>query len=84
MECMLPKVKKEDNSYETYDGGITPTRIQKVSLSNFRNMDFQFLKSIQPGIIQSNGVFKKINQSQKDLPFENEAVQSGDAVEVKE
>ena len=35
-------------------------RVQKFNIMDFESMSFTFLKSIQPGVIESDGKFKKI------------------------
>lgn len=67
--CLNPKVKEFNQ--DTNDQAITPARVEKFNIVNFRNMDVHFLRSIQPGIIESDGTFKRMGEStsHKDISF---------------
>ena len=57
---MTNKSKKEELSLETIESTITPLRVQKFNFNDFETMNLHFFKHIQPGMIESNGTFKKI------------------------
>lgn len=61
--CLHPKAKKEEFNQDTNDQAITPARVEKFNIGNFKTMDFHFLRSIQPGTIESDGTFKKMPET---------------------
>jgi hypothetical protein len=63
---MTPTIRKSEIYQDTDDAvAITPARVEKFNIYSFKNMDFHFLRSIQPGTIESDGTFKKIGNSQE-------------------
>ena len=60
--------KKTDFFQETQDYPITPARVEKFDLCDLKRMDFRFIRSIQPGMIEANGNFKKMGESSIEKP----------------
>jgi hypothetical protein len=54
-----PKAKNEFNC-DTNDSVITPVCVKKFNINDFESMNIHFFKNIQPGMIESDGTFKKI------------------------
>lgn len=64
--------KKSDFLLETNDYAITPTRVEKFDLYSLKRMNGDFFRSIQPGRIESNGLFKKMHSDQAQNAETNE------------
>ena len=66
LSMVEPKVKKEEEQQDTDDFPITPARVEKFDIGNFKHLDYHFLRNIQPGIMESNGTFKKMTDNKED------------------
>lgn len=41
-----------------------PIRVERIALKDFESLGFEFWKTLQPGIIETNGQFRKMGRKE--------------------